>query len=133
MFELLGRMRGASTLASAASAIAIVASVSPASAQEQQRSYNIPAQSLASSLLEFSRQSDVRVMADPSVVNGKQSPALQGTYSVGDGLDHLLAGSGLVHSTTPSGAILVQDPNSPTRLGDAGQSGLPSDADTSET
>lgn len=119
MFSFLGRPRGVAAMASA-SAIAIVASLSPASAQEQQRSYNIPAQSLSSALLEFSRQSDVRVMADPSVVNGRQAPALQGTFTVRIGLDRLLAGSGLTYSSTPSGAILVQDPNSPTRVGDAG-------------
>lgn len=117
MFSFLGRPRGVAALCSA-SAVAIIASVSPAGAQEQLRSYNIPAQQLSSALLEFSRQSDVRVMADPAVVNGRQAPALQGTFTVSQGLDRLLAGSGLTHSLSPSGAILVQAA-SPTQLGAA--------------
>jgi iron complex outermembrane receptor protein len=124
MFNILGRPQGASALAAAASAIAIVASISPASAQAQQHTYNIPAQPLSSALLEFSRQSDTRVMADPATVNGRTAPALQGTYSVDAGLNLLLAGSGLTHSTTPSGAIMVTNP---TQLGEQTP---PSDTET---
>lgn len=117
MFSFLGRPRGASALA-AASTIALVASISSAYAQEQVRTFNIPAQPLASALIEFSRQSDIVVVADPAVVNGRQAPALQGSLTVSQGLDRLLAGSGLTHSLSPSGAILVQQ-TSPTQLGAA--------------
>ena len=113
MFDFSGKLRGTSALVATASVIAIIASAAPASAQEQ-RTYDIAAQPLGTALIEFSRQSNVRVMIDPAIVDGRQAPALRGVFSVDAGIGRLLEGSGLTHTMTPSGAILVQDPNSPT-------------------
>src|SRR5688572_18364709 len=116
---ILGRPRGAAALASA-SVLALVASASPALAQEQQRAFNIPAQSLSSALIEFSRQSDVRVLADPRVVNGRRAPAVVGSYTPSEALSRLIAGSGLHVSPNSSGGfVLAADSSSPTRLGAA--------------
>lgn len=120
MFNFLGRPRGAACLA-AASTIAIVASMSSAYAQEQQRIFNIPAQPLSSALIEFSRQSDVMVVADPAVVNGRRAPAVQGTFTPSEALDRLLAGSGLSVEQRADGGFTLADASSPSQLGAADQ------------
>jgi hypothetical protein len=78
----------------AASSIALL-TVAPASAQEQVRLFRIPAQALSSALLEYSRQSDVLVVVAPSLVAGKQSPGVLGTYTPSAALGKLLVGTGL--------------------------------------
>lgn len=119
MFSLLGRPRGAAALASASIA-ALVASMSPAYAQEREQAFNVPAQSLSSALIEFSRQSDVRVIADPALVNGRHSPGVAGTFTAEQALARLLAGTGLrPHRSGDGGLSVVADSASPTRLGAA--------------
>lgn len=116
---ILGRPMGAQALASA-SVAALIASASPALAQEQERSFNIPAQPLSSALIEFSRQSDVRVLADPQIVNGRQAPAVIGSLTPTEALNRLLAGSGLQASQRGDGGfVLAADSSSPTQLGAA--------------
>lgn len=118
MFNLLGRPKGVAALATA-SAIALVASISSAHAQEQQRSFNIPAQPLSSALLEFSRQSNIAVGVDPALVNGRQAPGVQGTLTPSEALNRLLAGSGLSAQQRPGGGFVLANASSPTQLGDA--------------
>lgn len=131
MFDFLGKPRGAAALASA-SVAAIVSAMSPAAAQEQARAYDIPAQPLSSALIEFSRQSDVRVIADPLLVNGHRTAGVSGTFTAEEALARLLAGTGLRPSRSGDGGLtVVADNASPTRLG-AADPAAPSGADTGE-
>ncbi len=60
------------------------------------RQYNIPAGSLDQALNRFASASGILLSVDASLTAGKRSPGLQGRYATGPGLEHLLAGSGLV-------------------------------------
>ncbi|MFO2466078.1 TonB-dependent siderophore receptor [Pseudomonas sp. 15FMM2] len=60
------------------------------------RQYNIPAGNLDQALNRFASASGILLSVDASLTNGKRSPGLQGRHATGPGLEHLLAGSGLV-------------------------------------
>jgi TonB-dependent receptor len=66
-----------------------------AAPEEAVKEFDIPAQALAQSLMDFSTQSAVTVVADAELVKDKQAPAVRGQISVTDALRQLLAGSGL--------------------------------------
>lgn len=96
-----------------ASPLSLIVGGTPAAAQE--RSYDIKAQPLASAILEFSRQSNVAVLAPMELVRGKRAPALRGAYSPAEALQKLLAGSGLRAVRGADGGMsLVPVGNGPT-------------------
>ncbi|MGD9724730.1 MAG: secretin and TonB N-terminal domain-containing protein, partial [Pirellulales bacterium] len=105
MFGSRGRLRGAAALA--ASTLAIVASISTAHAQEEVRRFDIPAQSLSSALIEFSRQSDVLVVADPVIVSGRSAPAVHGDFTPQEVLERLLTDTGLTIARQPDGGYVL--------------------------
>ncbi|RQO61586.1 TonB-dependent siderophore receptor [Variovorax sp. KBW07] len=59
------------------------------------RPYAIAAGSLDSVLGRFGREANVMIAIDPTLTQGLESPGLQGSFSVPEGLGRLLAGSGL--------------------------------------
>ncbi|HVK98398.1 MAG TPA: TonB-dependent receptor [Dongiaceae bacterium] len=59
------------------------------------QTYAIPAGPLAQSLNRFASDAGINLSFDPALVRGKLAPALQGRYSVEQGLQLLLSGSGL--------------------------------------
>ncbi|MDG9926964.1 MULTISPECIES: TonB-dependent siderophore receptor [unclassified Pseudomonas] len=63
--------------------------------QRQPLSYDIPAGPLTSQLNRFAAQSGIYLAGDGSLTAGKTSQALRGEYTVADGLNALLAGTGL--------------------------------------
>jgi hypothetical protein len=71
---------------------------------------NIPAQSLDQSLNEFSKLSGVPVTFTPSLVKGKNAPALLGAFSVEGALDSLLSKSQLTYHVLNTGAIEIAEP-----------------------
>ena len=75
--------------------VSSLATVTPVMAQTQVRQFDIPAQALASSLLEFSRQSDIMVVVAPDLAAGRTAPALRGRYASEEAIARLLRGSGL--------------------------------------
>jgi TonB-dependent receptor len=91
------------------SGMALALGVTPATAQQApaQHPYNIAAQSLASALVEFSRQGDVVVTAQAHLTHGRASHAVRGTYTADQVLKLLLAGSGLSFQISPSGAYVI--------------------------
>jgi outer membrane receptor protein involved in Fe transport len=91
---MLSRLGRPLTVLAFASFIATVAAA-PASAQEQVQVFSIPAQTLSSALLAFSRQSGVVVVVAPGVVAAKRSPGVLGTYTASAALVKLLTGTGL--------------------------------------
>ncbi|WP_236214768.1 STN domain-containing protein, partial [Metapseudomonas otitidis] len=68
------------------------------------RSYQVPAGSLASALTRFAGQAGVSLSVDPALVDGLDSPGLQGEYGIDEGFDALLRGSGLMLLPAPSPA-----------------------------
>ncbi|GAM05021.1 TonB-dependent receptor [Novosphingobium sp. MBES04] len=75
--------------------VSALATATPVMAQTQVRQFDIPAQALASSLLEFSRQSDIMVVVAPDLAAGRTAPALRGRYASEEAIARLLRGSGL--------------------------------------
>lgn len=76
-------------------------------AEAKQVSYHVPAGSLEDALNTFAKQSGVTLTFDPSVVKGKQVPAMHGELSQQEALGKLLKGTGL-EPITRDGAIVVQ-------------------------
>jgi hypothetical protein len=75
------------------------------------RQFDIAAQSLSSALSEFARQSRQQILFAPGVVSQKLSPAVRGEMQPLAALKLLLKDNGLTFTTTPSGTILVDNPN----------------------
>lgn len=83
-------------VASALAAIAV-----PAGAQEAARiAFDIPAQALDGSLRAFAQQAQAQVLFDEATVAGLQAPALKGSYTAGEALSRLLAGTGITASVS---------------------------------
>src|ERR1700722_1568034 len=76
------------------------------------RQFDIGAENLSTALNEFARQSQQQILFAPEVVSQKLSTAVRGKMQPLAALKLLLKDSGLKFTTTPSGAILVGDPNS---------------------
>ncbi|WP_437881577.1 TonB-dependent siderophore receptor [Pseudomonas sp. LRF_L74] len=90
------------------SASLLPAVASAAQVQSEARQYDLPAASLEDALNRFAQEAGITLPFDPALVQGKQAPALHGSYSVLGGLNALLAGSGLTASRTESGNWLLQ-------------------------
>ncbi len=126
-------LRQALLMSAAAFGLSMGAAVAPpAYAQEATRTYDIPSQDLDDALREFGRQTGRDVLFTPDAVAGKRSGALVGQMTERQALESLLAGSGLRFEQTASGGYAVQDPTSPTRLGDAGAASSDRGEDSAE-
>jgi len=93
-----------------------------ASASEQERAFDIPAQPLASALTAFGDQAGLQVTVDGSLPRGQNAPAVQGTMSLEQALSRLLAGSGLSYRFTGTDTVTLakageQDGDGPMQLG----------------
>ncbi|QLF93495.1 TonB-dependent siderophore receptor [Pseudomonas sp. ABC1] len=66
-----------------------------AHAETRMQTYSIPAGALGSALARFANEAGVVLSFDAALTNGRQSPGLQGRYSVEQGFSRLLAGTGL--------------------------------------
>ena len=103
---------------SAAVALAILAS--PALAQAQDLSFNLPAGPLASTLNAIASQSGHIVSLEPSLVHGKQAPAVIGRMPAAEAMQRALTGSGLQLRVTEQGNFSVEpatDGNATLQLG----------------
>lgn len=58
-------------------------------------SYNVASGSLGDALNQFARQAGITLSTTPALIQGRQSSGLQGDYSILQGLNQLLRGSGL--------------------------------------
>jgi len=78
---------------------------------EQVVHFDIASQSLSDGLMEFSRQSDITLLANAELVRGKQAPAVKGEIESGQALSLLLAHSGLSYryQSDDTIAIVAQD------------------------
>ncbi|WP_171257564.1 STN domain-containing protein, partial [Acinetobacter qingfengensis] len=82
----------------------------PAQAQvTEQRSYNIPANTLGYVLSTFAAQSGVVFSYDPKIVQGQTSPGLQGKYSVDTGFKKILAETSYQLKESDQGYVLIKN------------------------
>lgn len=90
------RDRGRPALAAAMLTAALAAApAGKASAKEAERDYDIPAQSLNNALMAFAAGSDLELVFTADTVRGRSSPGLSGRMTPKQGLNRLLAGSGV--------------------------------------
>nr|WP_283950188.1 TonB-dependent siderophore receptor [Pseudomonas piscis] len=80
----------------------------PVLAQEQSRSFNLPAAALAETLNAIAGQSGVVLSLDPGLVSGKRAPAVKGTMTPTQAMHTALVGSGLQLRLTASGHFSVE-------------------------
>lgn len=75
--------------------------------QSESRQYNIAAGNLDQALNRFASAAGILLSVDAQMTAGKRSPGLQGRYPVAEGLQRLLAGSGLQAQQAGGGWLLV--------------------------
>ncbi|WP_022961042.1 TonB-dependent siderophore receptor [Halopseudomonas pelagia] len=79
-----------------------------AAAEQLLRSYVVPAGALSTGLSQFAAEAGVLLSVDGRLVRGLQSPGLEGRYSVEQGFDLLLNGSGLQAVADSAGNYALQ-------------------------
>ena len=67
--------------------------------------FNIPAQSLNSALLDFAERADLELVYDFALVEGRRNPPLNGAYTASEGLDRLLADSGINYQFNSANSV----------------------------
>ena len=90
-----------------ASALAVAASTTTAAAEEAKKTFDIPAQPLGKALTNFSKQSDVIVVAPTALTTGKTSNAIKGDMSSEEALKALLGEAALKYKTSEDGSIVL--------------------------
>lgn len=78
------------------------------SAGAAQLHFDIPAQPLSQAALQFSDQAHVQLVFDAPLASGVSSTAVQGSYTIPDGLNHLLLGTGLAWRFLDAHTITIQ-------------------------
>jgi iron complex outermembrane recepter protein len=111
-------VQGSHLLATSAILVVLMATALPLRAQGQagepqvgqasQRSFNIPPQPLSSALPLFGQQSGRQITADAALVRGINTPGVQGTMTIEEALQRLLAGTGLTFSGIAGDTIALQ-------------------------
>lgn len=101
----------------ASTAIAMIAGIVPATAQQPAPTpraniiaYDIPAQPLASAVAAVAQQSGLKLVYGATLSHGRSAPALRGSYTPGEALGRLLAGSGLSYRFTGATTVTIQAP-----------------------
>src|SRR3546814_2692617 len=79
-----------------------------AMAPDSRVTLQIPAQDLPGALRALARASGQQISFDSSKIGGKKAPALNGSYTVREAVDKLLAGTGLEASWGQSGVLVVR-------------------------
>ena len=67
--------------------------------------FNIPAQSLNSALLDFAERAGLELVYDFALVEGRRNPPLNGAYTASEGLDRLLADSGINYAFNSANSV----------------------------
>jgi hypothetical protein len=82
----------------------------PVAAQAQARSFDIPAQPVATGVATFARQAGVQILITAQEAEGKRTNAIKGAFSVEEGLKQLLRGTGLrANNSGPQAYIVVPE------------------------
>jgi iron complex outermembrane recepter protein len=80
-----------------------------------QSRFDIPPQQLPSALLKFSEQSGVTVTSPGSLVEGKSSPGVLGTFDARGALDRLLKDTSLGYDVVDRNTVLITSPGTAPR------------------
>jgi len=94
-------------LAGAGSQMPARAQAASAAAPQAVQGWKLPAAPLADTLARIAREGGRGISADPTLLAGRQAPAVQGRFSVEEAAQRALAGSGLQLAITPSGTMTV--------------------------
>ena len=70
--------------------------------------FSIPAGTLASALIQFSKQAHVQILSSAARIEHATTDGLEGKFTINEGLTRLLRGSGLRFRQGTSGAIAIQ-------------------------
>lgn len=100
-------------LAVAMAGLSLPLSVQAASAPAAAIAQEVPAGPLGRALSVFAARAGVALTFDPALTEGLSSPGLKGSYSVQEGFDRLLEGSGLEAVARADGYTLRQRPAAP--------------------
>ena len=103
-------------LAAAMAGLSLPLSVQAASAPAAAIAQEVPAGPLGRALSVFAARAGVALTFDPALTEGLSSPGLKGSYSVQEGFDRLLEGSGLEAVARADGYTLRQRPAAPRRV-----------------
>ncbi len=98
----------AGSLASLAAPLAFAPGVAAAASDAARKAYSVPAGQLSHVLAQFAAQAGVPLSFDPAALSGLSSPGLQGSYTVREGFDRLLAGSGYEPLDTGGGRYVLR-------------------------
>lgn len=107
----LARMAGAIRHATAGMAVGVSVLMAPPIVQAQTgslRHYDIAAGSLEDALNHFGVRAGITLSFPGELAAGQHSNGLQGDYSIADGLNRLLAGTGLHPKPQPNGSYLLE-------------------------
>ena len=93
----MGFSSGCSSLACAVhgATLALSVLVSPALMAASAQHFSIPAGPLGQALSSFAATAGINLAIDPALVQGRQSPGLEGEVAIASGFARLLSGSGL--------------------------------------
>lgn len=109
-YPLLAKAIRAALLSTAlgAGAIPTMGIAAQAGSEHVNQRYDIPGGPLSEVLNQFARQAGITLSSTPVQTQGQQSAGLQGEYSAEQGLNHLLAGSGLQAASQDGVSFIVQ-------------------------
>jgi outer membrane receptor protein involved in Fe transport len=101
-------LAGAAFFGGVASAAAVAETLKPADKTYQ---FDIPAESLGQALTDFSQASSQQIIFSESLVKGRKTAGLHGTFTAAQALNALLSGTDLAIETSTSGVLMVQPKN----------------------
>jgi TonB-dependent receptor len=73
------------------------------------KTFDIPSQPAQEGISQFVSQADVQLLVSQRLTRGRQTGAVQGAMTVREGLNRLLAGTGLIAVPQPNGSIVLAD------------------------
>lgn len=103
----------AAAMALPALAVSTMAMSAQAQATEATHRFDIPAGPLSGALARAAAQAGGRLTVDAALTSGRSVPPLQGTMTLRQALEQLLAGSGLEATTLPDGGYTLRKRTAP--------------------
>ncbi|WP_244374970.1 TonB-dependent siderophore receptor [Nitrobacter winogradskyi] len=125
MARLLASISFAALLLPSQAAFAQTApsSAPSAGALQQSITFAIPPQSLSSGIVAFSRAAGIDLVFDGAVPRGARTSGVSGTFTVRDGVNRLLAGTGLSARFTNARTVQIVNPSAAGGVSGAAPSG----------
>jgi len=104
------RRRFFRALLSAAAVAPLAASLVRAQEKEEKFDFDIPPQVLASAIPSFMHVTEIKIAFTPELVDKKRTQGVFGTFTIEEGLDVLLDGTGLTYTIdSPKNVTLKAD------------------------